>query len=106
MLRFEVALKEGCDVRLALTSWAKGCFDVMHDLPPAPAVTLSRKRSAADEAAFLFSKMRAYSSADLGPADMMCDAVKSVVDASAALAPETPDQPLLTPSPAARRNRR
>ena len=35
-LRFEVDLATGCDVRLALTAWAKGAFEVLHDLPRQP----------------------------------------------------------------------
>ena len=36
MLRFEVELGGQYDVKLALTSWAKGAFEVLHDLPPPP----------------------------------------------------------------------
>lgn len=36
-LRFELDVGEDYDVKLALTSWAKGAFDVLHDLPPPPA---------------------------------------------------------------------
>lgn len=37
-LRFEVELGGDYDVKLALTSWAKGAFEILHDLPPPPPV--------------------------------------------------------------------
>ena len=35
-LRFEIDLPTGYDVRLALTAWAKGAFEVLHELPRQP----------------------------------------------------------------------
>ncbi len=52
-LRFEIDLPMGYDVRLALTAWAKGAFEVLHDLPQHPGASPAKPLPCSSRCAFV-----------------------------------------------------